>query len=93
MSFFQSTIFDYANQFFLLVRDLCTAVTKDEVDSFLMIETNKQTNKGTNKQRNKQTNKRTNTQTKFHSKIPDVILDKEILNTSTMPALLQTDDW
>jgi hypothetical protein len=57
MSFFQSTIFDYANQSFLLVRDLCTAVTKDEVDSFLMIETNKQTNKGTNKQINEQTHK------------------------------------
>ena len=81
MSFFQSTIFDYANQFFLLVRDLCTAFTKDEVDSFLMIETNKQTDVQTNKQ------------TKFHSKIPDIFVDKEILNTITMPALLQTDDW
>jgi hypothetical protein len=48
-----------------------------------MIETNKQTDEQTNKQTKK-----------FHSKMPDVFVDKEILNTSTMPTLLQqTDDW
>ncbi len=43
---------------------------------------------------NKQTDVQTNKQTKFHSKIPDIFADKEILNTSTMPTLLQqTDNW